>query len=451
MSTPRAPVIVHDALASDERPERLFPEGHPLHRLVRPTFDTIRRALRGMFVATIWLDGDFDPSRRGFRPSYDAMFGAGSSTMMPFVAAWLSTGPARDEAAGDANTVLFLKGMDPSLLPWARRQGILGRYEWVASLDEMTARVTSAGQRLYDIDDLGPELDRISAVPSALSRWVNSKSEVASLSSYAPREVQKDMYEVSRADFEAAAGDGGRVFLKTCNTESAGMGVYIASTAEEFDAQLAVIRDKQRQFGLRRELVVQPEIRGRNQSFQVLLDPSRRDELQVVAVTDQLVEADGKTYRSSINHPIDRATVEPVGAAILDLVDRIWARHEGAFGFLMSDFFQTERGPVIYDPGLRPTGNTATAMAAHLARKLTGRHFVTSLLPLPTGRAGLDFEGFSRVAGRLVELEHLATAGRGLVPWGWNAVQGFGMLIALAENEAALEKLRAEVLAFRYE
>jgi hypothetical protein len=440
----------HDALASDARPERLFPEGHPLHRLVRPTFDTIRRALRGMFVATIWLDADFDESRKGFRPSYDGMYGAGSSTMMPFVAAWLSTGPSADRAP-DANTILFLKGMDPSLIPWAERQGLLGKHAWVTSLAEMTARVSDSGLRLYDIDDLGPELDRISMVPSAVSRWVNSKSEVGTLSSFAPREVQKDMYDVTRADFEEAARDGGRVFLKTCNTESAGMGVFIAKTAEEFDAQLAVIRDKQAKFGLRRDLVIQPEIIGRNQSFQVLLDPSRRDELQVVAITDQLVEADGKTYRSSINHPIERATVEPVGAAILDMVDRIWARHPDAFGFLMSDFFQTARGPVIYDPGLRPTGNTATAMAAHLARKLTGRHFVTSLLPLPTGRAGLDFAGFCRVAGDLVELDNLAREGRGLVPWGWNAIQGFGMLIAMAESEAALEKLRAEVLAFRYD
>jgi hypothetical protein len=38
------------------------------------------------------------------------------------------------------------------------------------------------------------------------------------------------MDEVSLDDFEGAASEGGRVFLKTCNTESAGMGVYIASS-----------------------------------------------------------------------------------------------------------------------------------------------------------------------------------------------------------------------------
>ena len=75
------------------------------------------------------------------------------------------------------------------------------------------------------------------------------------------------------------------------------------------------IRQKQAQFDLRRTLVLQPEIIGANKSFQVLLDPSEPEHVQVVALTDQLVEADGKTYRSSINHPITAETVEHVGAA----------------------------------------------------------------------------------------------------------------------------------------
>src|SRR6185369_11260501 len=93
-------------------------------------------------------------------------------------------------------------------------------------------------------------------------------------------------------------------FLKTCNTENAGLGVFIARTAEEFDAHLGAIRERQRRFDLSRKLVVQQEIIGENRSFQVLLDPGARDEIQVVALSDQLVEADGKTYRSSVNHAI---------------------------------------------------------------------------------------------------------------------------------------------------
>ncbi|MCC6522995.1 MAG: hypothetical protein IT373_10070 [Polyangiaceae bacterium] len=440
-------MVAHNALASLDRPEPLFPAGHPLGRLVRPTFDTLRRSLRDMYVATIWVDAVEDPSRAGFRPSYDSLRGPGSALMMPFVGAWLSTGPGSERGG---NTVFFMEGMDLTLVDYAKRVGLLGAYELVPSVRAMKERVRQRGGRLYDIDDLGVDFDDCSVVRTDVSRWLNSKEGLDTITSYGPREVVKDMYEVALADFEHARGAGGRVFLKTCNTENAGSGVFIAATAAEFEAELAKIRDKQARFGLSRRLVVQPEIRGTNKSFQVFLDPKAPGEIQVVALSDQLVEADGKTYRSSVNHAITRATVEPVGAAILDMVDHIWARHPEAFGFLMSDYFQTAAGPVIYDPGLRPTGNTATAMAAHLARKLTDRDFATCLLPLPTERPGLTFEAFARRAGVLVDPENLKVDGRALLPWGWNPVQGFGLVIAVAPEQAALDGLCAEALRFDY-
>ncbi|APR79148.1 Hypothetical protein A7982_04495 [Minicystis rosea] len=437
-----------NALSSADRVDPLFPEGHPLRRLVRPSFDTVRRSLRGMYVATIWNDSAVDPTRAGFRPSYDALYGPGASNVMAFVGTWLSTGPGTEDGG---NVVLLPEGIDATLIDYARRIGVLGPFELVPSVAAAKERVARAGKKLYNVDDLGADFDAWSVLPSELSRWVSSKDALGTLTSFGPTEVVKDMYDVSLADFEAAKRGEGRVFLKTSNTESAGLGVYIARTAEEFEAQLATIREHQKRFDLNRRLVVQPEIIGKNRSFQVLLDPRARDEVQVIALTDQLVEADGKTYRSSINHAITRETVEPVGAAILDLVDRIWARAPEAFGFLMSDYFDTKEGPVVYDPGLRPTGNTATAMAAHLGRKLTGRHVTTSLVPLPTGRAGLTFADFARRAGGLCEPESIAREGRALMPWGWNPIQGFGMMIAMAEDQAGVEALRAEILAYRYE
>lgn len=437
-----------NALTSADRVEPLFPADHPLRRLVRPTFDTIRRALRGKYVATIWNDSAIDPSRAGFRPSYDSLFGPGSASVMSFVATWLSTGPGTEEGG---NVVLLPEAIDHTLIDYARGAGLLGAFEIVPSVAALKERVSRGDRRLYNIDDLGEDFDPWSVVPSAVSRWVSSKDALRSLTSFGPGEIVKDMYEVSRDDFAAAREGGGRVFLKTCNTESAGLGVYIAATEDEFDAHLSAIRDRQRRFDLSRRLVVQREIIGKNRSFQVLLDPSDRDHVQVVALTDQLVEADGKTYRSSINHAITTENVEPVGAAILDLVDRVWARYPDAFGFLMSDYFATERGPVVYDPGLRPTGNTATAMAAHLGRKLTGRPVTSSLLPLPTGKAGLTFADFARRAGGLCDPESITRRGQALLPWGWNPIQGFGMIIAVAEDQAALDALKAEVLAFQYE
>lgn len=437
-----------NALESTDRPEPLFPAGHPLRRLVRPTFDTIRRTLRGRFVATIWLDGAMDPGRAGFRPSYEALHGPGAGHMMAFVAAWLSTGPGSERGG---NIALFTEDVDPTLLAYAERVGLLGPWERVKDLPALRERVARTSLCIYNIDDLGPELDPYAVVSSELSRRMSSKDALRDITGYGPSEVVKDMYDVGPDDFAAAQQGGGRVFLKTCNTENAGLGVFIARTVGEFEAHLATIRGQQARFGLRRELVVQPEIVGENKSFQVLLDPESRGEIQVVALSDQLVEADGKTYRSSINHAITPENVEPVGAAILDMVDHVWAKHPEAFGFMMSDYFATKTGPVIYDPGLRPTGNTATALAGHLARKLTGRHFTTSLLPFPTGKAGLSFEGFARRAGALVEPHNLVTEGRALMPWGWNPIQGFGMLIVIAEDQAGVDALSAEVRAFTYE
>ncbi|MFN7132289.1 MAG: hypothetical protein ACK4N5_09405, partial [Myxococcales bacterium] len=165
-----------------------------------------------------------------------------------------------------------------------------------------------------------------------------------------------------------------------------------------------------------------------------------------VAVTDQLVEDDGKTYRASVNHPINVETLDHVGPAILDMVDRVRARHPEAFGFLMSDYFQTDDGVVIYDPGIRPTGNTATALAFHLARKLTGRDMKVGMIHLRTGRNGLKFASLAQAAGALVDPENIRREGIGILPWGWNDVVGFGVLIAIAPDDAQLEALRQRVL-----
>jgi len=234
--------------------------------------------------------------------------------------------------------------------------------------------------------------------------------------------------------------------LKTCNTESAGHGVHIAQTELEFETTVASLRDAQARYGLSRMLVVQPEIQGVNKSFQVLLDPANRDRIQIIALSNQLVEDDGKTYQSSVNNPIEITSVEPVGAAILDMVDRVWAKHPNAFGFLMCDYFETNERPVLFDPGLRPTGNTATALAAHFVQKHAGSFHMTSLLPLPTGRPGFSWGDFVAAAGDLASIEGLHQHGRMVVPWGWNAIQGFGMVIICGRDADELEALRVELL-----
>ena len=84
---------MYNALDSSDEVSRLFPEGHELYELARPTFNTIRRALAGSWISCIWNDAKEDPTRAGFRRSYDDVYGPGSVNVMPAIATWLSTGP----------------------------------------------------------------------------------------------------------------------------------------------------------------------------------------------------------------------------------------------------------------------------------------------------------------------------------------------------------------------
>ncbi|MFN7134840.1 MAG: hypothetical protein ACK4N5_22360, partial [Myxococcales bacterium] len=318
----------HNAFASKDSVEHVYPEGHPLRRLVRPTFDTIRRALGGLCISAIWVDSSQDPSRAGFRLSYDEVYGPGSTNVMPFVGTWLSTGPG---SGPEGNVVLLPESIDRTIVAHMQRIGLLGEVAFVRNIAHLKEVVAASGRKVYSIDDLGEDFDAHSVISFALGNWLNSKGQLPTITAHAPKETVKDMYEVTADDYEAASRGGGRVFLKTCNTEAGGAGVFIANDRQGFDAHLAQLKANQQKWNLSRRIVIQPEIRGRNRSFQVFLDPSRPDEVQVVAVTDQLVEDDGKTYRASVNHPINVETLDHVGPAILDMVERVRARHPEAF------------------------------------------------------------------------------------------------------------------------
>lgn len=440
---------MHNALESLAYPTPLFPEGHPLRRLVRPTFDSIRRSMGSHYVSAIWVDSGEDPTRAGFRPSYDDRYGPGSVNVMPFIATWLSNAAPLDQGG---NVAVLPSAIDRTIVSYMQEIGLCGAVEFVDNTTALKARARATGRKIYSIDDLGSAFDSHAVVGSELSRWLNAKDDLASISAYAPRERIVDMYAATQDDYRAVRGEAaGRIYLKTCNTESAGSGVFICDSLGDFDHHLMAIREHQRRHELSRTLVIQAELTGRNCNFQVFLDPSDRRTVQIVALTDQLVEADGKTYRGSINHPITAVRAERIGPVILDMVDRIWSRHPDAFGFLMCDYFERPDGITIYDPGIRPTGNTATAMALHLAAKLTGHmdHYVSNM-HLRTEVRGLSFGRFAAAAGELLSLEHLARTGVGVLPWGWNDVAGFGVLIGIAPDGPKYAALEARIMALNF-
>lgn len=436
-------MIIPPSLEVKDKCERLFDVKHPLYSLVMPKFHTIRQRLDGLTISTIWIDGKMDPSREGFRPTYDNLHGPGASTMMPFTGCWLSTGPSIN---GRGNLVLLFDMMDRTIIDYALEIGLLGEHCYVGSLQEIKTKVRQVRKPLYSIDDVGEDMDDLAVIPSQLSIWLNSKDTISEITRYCPVEIIKDMYEASVDDFKRLYQPGRRVFLKTCNTETAGQGVYICKDEDEFIRILELLKEKQAKFNLNRKLVIQREVIGRNASFNVFLDPNHRDEIQVVALTDQLVEADGKTYKGSINHPVTAQNVERVGHVIMDVVQHIWSRYPQAFGFLMCDYFETKEGEIVlYDPGIRPSGNTATAMAGLLAKTLTGNTPFVANFFIDTGSKGLSFDRLRKTLFPLCEIDHLAKTGVGVLPWGWNAIMGRGILIGIASDKETYDKLVAQV------
>lgn len=429
---------MYDALNSSDDVTRLYPEGHELWGLARPTFNTIRRGLAGPWISCIWNDAKEDPNRAGFRPSYDEVYGPGSVNVMPAIACWLSTGSV---GGVGGNRIALPSAIDRSVVQYAIDYGLLGDYEYVYGIADLKKRVSESGRRVYSIDDLGSEFDDHAMIGSEASEWLNSKDDLATISAYAPTEIVKDMYEVTVDDYRYVLGEGRRVYLKTNNTEAAGAGVFICNSEREFEGHMDDIKATQSHFDLNRSLVVQPELTGQNRNFQVFLDPTRPDCIQVIALTDQFVEDDGKTYKSSVNYPITAESLATVGPVIVDMVTRIRERTPDAFGFLMCDFFQDGERITIYDPGIRPTGNTATAMVLHFSRMLAGCDLYVQNFNVDTRTPGYQFGEFCTRMGRLVEPESIARDHRAVLPWGWNHVTGNGALIGVAPSQAAWQEM----------
>jgi hypothetical protein len=429
---------VENALESSDKVTRLFPEGHELYQLAHPTFNTIRRALAGPWISCIWNDASEDPTRAGFRPSYDDVYGPGTVNVMPAIACWLSTGPG---SGTDGNRIALPSAIDRSVVQYAVDHGLLGDHEFVYGIADLKKRVGASGRKVYSIDDLGRDFDAHAVISSGASEWLNSKDDLATISAFAPTEIVKDMYAVTVEDYRHVLGDGRRVYLKTNNTEAAGAGVFICNSEDEFQGHIDGVHARQAQFNLNRSLVIQPELTGQNRNFQVFLDPENPDCIQVIALTDQLVEDDGKTYKSSINYTITADSMATVGPVIVDMVTRIRARVPDAFGFLMCDFFEDGERITIYDPGIRPTGNTATAMVVHFSRMLAGRDLYVQNFNIDTRTPGYQFGEFCTRMGSLVEPESIATEHHGILPWGWNHVTGLGALIGVAPDQAAWQAM----------
>lgn len=418
----------------------LFEPGHTLERLVPARWTELCRAL-SVYDINMQFNQSADPSdpRSVFRLDYSSLLGPGMDLLMPTAGAYLCQ-PGR-------NRVLLPPRTDPTIVSYLQRIGFLGEVVYYEGNDETVAGQRAVGRRTYSIDDMGPDGDDVAANSLRDMTIGNSKETVGDLSSYAAPEVRKDMFEVTDADFQAAHKPGRRVFVKTCNTESAGEGIYPVASLDEFRSSLADIRATTRRYDLNPLLVIQPELIGTNKSFQVFLHPDGRSQIPVVALTDQLIGDDGKKYAGSVNHHVTRDRLEVVGPAIIDMVDRLRSLCPHAVGFLMCDYFEAPDGTVaIYDPGLRPSGNTGAAMVKRWVEEATGQYAaVTMARWLEANRPGMSWAEVEQLLHPYTDPEYICTHRTGVLPRGHNHIQGKTRFIVVTPTHDDYPAFRQEL------
>jgi hypothetical protein len=343
------------------------------------------------------------------------------------------------------------QGIDQTALKYLADQGFLGDrpgkdYILVSDFDHMRRSLVERGRRVYSVDDLGTAFDPVAANSQEMMNALNSKEHVARFTKYGPQEIKKAAASVTVEDFRSLHRPGLRVFVKTCNTEAAGEGVFPVATEAQFTEIIERLKSQIKEHNLNDLLVLQPEITGKNKSFQVLLDPTNPLEIPVLALTDQLIAADGKSYAGSINHQITPENLRLVGPAIIDMVDRIRAISPTTSGFLMCDYFECQDGKVVlFDPGLRPTGNTPAAMVKLWFEERAGSPITTtSFFVLQFGRPILYSEIVDKL-GKLSDCQEMLKTGFGVLPWGHNHVSGKSIFTLITPDQSHVDEFGQRV------
>ena len=418
----------------------LFTDDHPMSRLVRASYSSVCERLSEYDLNLLFNQSDDeDDPRSAFRKDYGALLGPGMNLIMPTAASYMCF-PGR-------NRVFLPRATEPTLVGYLQRVGVLGEVVLHGGLPDMLADLKRNGRRVYSIDDLGPGNDDWTANSYHDMELVNSKEKVGLLSAFAAPELHKDIFEVTEDDFHELLEPGRRLYLKTCNTENAGEGVFPVANVEEFHQSMADIKDRTTRYGLNRMLVLQPEIHGQNKSFQIFIDPNDRQHVPVVALTDQLIADDGKKYAGSVNHVVTPERVEAVGDCILDLADRIWQHCPAAFGFVMCDYFEQDDGRVVtFDPGLRPSSNTGAAMVKLWIEQAAGASASVANSPwFDLKEPGIPYAEIVTRLGRYAEPDQIVADRLGVLPRGHNHIQGKTRFIIITPEVEDYAPFRAEL------
>ncbi len=442
-------------------PTRFFPEASPLARLTAPTYQGLLSAVAKYDVSFIFNTSKFDETRQGVRNCYSELHGPGAELVMPLSAVYITDPrrnsvylPAEYHKRGSDGQEKIYPGIDLTAIGYLQSAGFLGKDSpiYVSDLVSLKQDLVRRNRQVYNIDDYGTGFDDVTANRQDQFVRCNSKEHVHTLTKYAPEQVILNVFEVTKEQYDAYSGRGEKVlYVKTCNTENASAGVWRVENQREFEALVEKIRTNTKAHNLSPLIVLQPEILGVNKSFQVFISLEQGADIQVVALTNQIIGPDKVSYAGNINLPITKERLEIIGPAIIDLVDGIKRHDPNTFGFVMCDYFELPDGRVtLFDPGLRPTGNTPSAMAKlwfeqyQPGREVTLTNFV--YFSHPTG-AGTTYDQVVKKLGSLADPEQILKTSFGVLPWGHNHIAGNSLFMFLTPTAEEVPAFREQVFS----
>ncbi|PKL36393.1 hypothetical protein CVV38_00585 [Candidatus Peregrinibacteria bacterium HGW-Peregrinibacteria-1] len=438
-------------------------------RLIQATRGELLHLLDGVLVSGIWNDSKWgqrglptgafgvgrgiaiqNRGRERFRPSYalPEKHGVGGDLPFPLAMSWLSTGALKDAR----NMVIFPKDSDGSFATTMKKMGVLGDY-FYADLDESLYAARDLRMPIYSVDDLPSCWDR-DVVNSNFAMTAGNSKRVNLLSSFAADYEEISLLKVNVKDLVDKLRSG-LFYIKLNNTENSGEGVKKCfKKVNGVNEPLSIVELTKLVEGLKQDVMVyglnsivaiQPHVDGVDRNFQIFVTPDS-DKIHVVTLSEQFVDENG-SYQSSINSPFDIHEIdERLERVIIDLADNYRSVLK-AFGFVMCDYIETAEGELkVIDPGLRPTANTATAMAKLWLEEQTGEAVYSSLHFVKTGEFA-SFASFASGVDKFMSADSLVKNGHAVLPWGYNHHQGAGLFVVATSNRDDIEGLKNDVSA----
>lgn len=405
-----------------------------------PTYSELRSRLGGRIVSNYWYDEAIDESRAYFRPSYERLFGRGGALGMPLAASWMSTGPSIQH---EGNVVALPADVDRTFTAYMERIGVLGEHRFL-DFTSLPSLARDLRLPIYNVDDLPDAWDDVVTTPAWFHRFVNTKGNLNALSGSPAPYFTVDLRTTTEDDFLAC--NTPCVYVKLNNTENTGHGVIKCDSKEAYMETVARLRRESVRYNASNTIVVQPKVDGDNHSFQYLLNPEEPTKLHLITISDQLVGPDGVSYAGNNNPPMCPEMITPdLQYLMTDMASRIRALFPSVFGFVMCDYFQTaDHRLLAFDPGLRPTGNTATVLAKMCVEERVGHPMHSSFFVAEARGTEESFSANSARIDGILGPEAAARDGHCILPWGYNQFQGRGLWIAVSKNKSDLQSLMAD-------